>query len=273
MRSRSPRAPARRPLDARAPRGARPRRRVSRHRGAARAARPDGTVAVARRGGGTRRRVRARLEDRVRARQRVARPDGAPPRADAVRAPSRLGSARRRGRVRRRLGRRCGARATFIRSASPCASSTRGTSSAPFSSSRSRERASPSWSDWPIYLVALLAQYVFEFASCAAWERFVNGHEPASSLPLHVAQPARGRGSCAGRARDRVRSPGRSARRRARAPARGAAQRVRARAARRASTTSSSSRPPTAAPRSCSATSWRPTTRTPASTAGTSSTS
>ncbi len=36
----------------------------------------------------------------------------------------------------------------------------------------------PSWSDWPIYVVALLAQYVFEFASCAAWERFVNGLSP-----------------------------------------------------------------------------------------------
>lgn len=38
--------------------------------------------------------------------------------------------------------------------------------------------AEPTWSDWPIYVVALLAQYVFEFASCAAWERFVNGTNP-----------------------------------------------------------------------------------------------
>ena len=37
----------------------------------------------------------------------------------------------------------------------------------------------PSWSDWPMYVAALLAQYVFEFASCAAWERFVNGTSPA----------------------------------------------------------------------------------------------
>ncbi len=36
----------------------------------------------------------------------------------------------------------------------------------------------PSWSDWPIYVAALLAQYVFEFASCAAWERYVNGTSP-----------------------------------------------------------------------------------------------
>jgi HD-GYP domain-containing protein (c-di-GMP phosphodiesterase class II) len=37
----------------------------------------------------------------------------------------------------------------------------------------------PSWSDWPIYLAALLAQYAFELASCSAWERFVNGTSPA----------------------------------------------------------------------------------------------
>jgi HD-GYP domain-containing protein (c-di-GMP phosphodiesterase class II) len=36
----------------------------------------------------------------------------------------------------------------------------------------------PSWADWPLYVVALLAQYAFEFASCAAWERFVNGLSP-----------------------------------------------------------------------------------------------
>jgi HD-GYP domain-containing protein (c-di-GMP phosphodiesterase class II) len=36
----------------------------------------------------------------------------------------------------------------------------------------------PSWSDWPIYVVALLAQYVFELASCSAWERYVNGTSP-----------------------------------------------------------------------------------------------
>ena len=37
----------------------------------------------------------------------------------------------------------------------------------------------PTWSQWPVYVVALLAQYAFEFASCAAWERFVNGLSPA----------------------------------------------------------------------------------------------
>lgn len=42
----------------------------------------------------------------------------------------------------------------------------------------------PSWSDWPLYLTALLAQYVFEFASCAAWERFVNGMSPLLLLRL-----------------------------------------------------------------------------------------
>jgi HD-GYP domain-containing protein (c-di-GMP phosphodiesterase class II) len=33
----------------------------------------------------------------------------------------------------------------------------------------------PRWSDWPLYLAALLAQYVFEFASCATRERLVGG--------------------------------------------------------------------------------------------------
>jgi HD-GYP domain-containing protein (c-di-GMP phosphodiesterase class II) len=37
----------------------------------------------------------------------------------------------------------------------------------------------PSWSQWPVYVAALLAQYAFEFASCAAWERLVNGLRPA----------------------------------------------------------------------------------------------
>jgi HD-GYP domain-containing protein (c-di-GMP phosphodiesterase class II) len=37
----------------------------------------------------------------------------------------------------------------------------------------------PSWRDWPIYVLALLAQYVFELASCSAWERYVNGTSPA----------------------------------------------------------------------------------------------
>jgi HD-GYP domain-containing protein (c-di-GMP phosphodiesterase class II) len=39
----------------------------------------------------------------------------------------------------------------------------------------------PNWDDWPIYLVALLAQYVFEFASCAIRERLVHGL-PATML-------------------------------------------------------------------------------------------
>jgi HD-GYP domain-containing protein (c-di-GMP phosphodiesterase class II) len=42
----------------------------------------------------------------------------------------------------------------------------------------------PNWGDWPLYLVALLAQYVFEFASCAARERFVNGLPPLLLLRL-----------------------------------------------------------------------------------------
>jgi HD-GYP domain-containing protein (c-di-GMP phosphodiesterase class II) len=42
------------------------------------------------------------------------------------------------------------------------------------------ERA-PSWDDWPIYLAALLAQYLFEFASCAIRERLLNGL-PATTL-------------------------------------------------------------------------------------------
>jgi len=37
----------------------------------------------------------------------------------------------------------------------------------------------PSWSQWPVYVAALFAQYAFEFASCAAWERLVNGLRPA----------------------------------------------------------------------------------------------
>jgi HD-GYP domain-containing protein (c-di-GMP phosphodiesterase class II) len=45
------------------------------------------------------------------------------------------------------------------------------------------ERA-PSWGDWPYYLGALLAQYVLEFASCAARERFVNGLPPTLLLRL-----------------------------------------------------------------------------------------
>ena len=37
----------------------------------------------------------------------------------------------------------------------------------------------PAWSQWPVYVVALLAQYAFEFASCACWERIVGGLRPA----------------------------------------------------------------------------------------------
>jgi HD-GYP domain-containing protein (c-di-GMP phosphodiesterase class II) len=42
----------------------------------------------------------------------------------------------------------------------------------------------PSWSDWPIYLAALLAQYVFEFVSCAIRERLVHGLPPTMLLRL-----------------------------------------------------------------------------------------
>jgi HD-GYP domain-containing protein (c-di-GMP phosphodiesterase class II) len=45
------------------------------------------------------------------------------------------------------------------------------------------ERA-PSWDDWPLYVAALLAQYAFEFASCAARERLVNGLHPRVLLWL-----------------------------------------------------------------------------------------
>ena len=44
--------------------------------------------------------------------------------------------------------------------------------------------APPTWSDWPIYVVALLAQYVFEFASCAIRERLVGGLPPVTLLRL-----------------------------------------------------------------------------------------
>jgi HD-GYP domain-containing protein (c-di-GMP phosphodiesterase class II) len=58
----------------------------------------------------------------------------------------------------------------------------------------------PSWSDWPIYVVALLAQYVFELASCSAWERYVNGTSPVllfrymarSQLALELSAAYRG---------------------------------------------------------------------------------
>jgi HD-GYP domain-containing protein (c-di-GMP phosphodiesterase class II) len=36
----------------------------------------------------------------------------------------------------------------------------------------------PDWTAWPIYLAALLAQYAFEFASCAVRERLVGGLKP-----------------------------------------------------------------------------------------------
>jgi HD-GYP domain-containing protein (c-di-GMP phosphodiesterase class II) len=39
--------------------------------------------------------------------------------------------------------------------------------------------SAPSWADWPVYFLALLAQYVFEFASCAIRERLVGGLRPA----------------------------------------------------------------------------------------------
>lgn len=44
----------------------------------------------------------------------------------------------------------------------------------------------PSWSQWPVYVAALLAQYAFEFASCAAWERFVNGLSPSTLFRFMV---------------------------------------------------------------------------------------
>ena len=37
----------------------------------------------------------------------------------------------------------------------------------------------PSWGDWPLYLLALLAQYAVEFASCAVRELLVGGPKPA----------------------------------------------------------------------------------------------
>jgi HD-GYP domain-containing protein (c-di-GMP phosphodiesterase class II) len=36
----------------------------------------------------------------------------------------------------------------------------------------------PAWDDWPVYVAALIAQYAFEFGSCAARERFINGLPP-----------------------------------------------------------------------------------------------
>ena len=42
----------------------------------------------------------------------------------------------------------------------------------------------PRWADWPFYLAALLAQYVFEFASCAARERFIGGLDPRVLMRL-----------------------------------------------------------------------------------------
>jgi HD-GYP domain-containing protein (c-di-GMP phosphodiesterase class II) len=36
----------------------------------------------------------------------------------------------------------------------------------------------PAWDDWPVYVAALIAQYTFEFVSCAARERFINGLPP-----------------------------------------------------------------------------------------------
>jgi HD-GYP domain-containing protein (c-di-GMP phosphodiesterase class II) len=42
----------------------------------------------------------------------------------------------------------------------------------------------PSWDDWPLYLVALLAQYAFEFASCAVRELLVGGPRPATLFRL-----------------------------------------------------------------------------------------
>ena len=45
------------------------------------------------------------------------------------------------------------------------------------------ERA-PSWGDWPLYVLALLAQYVFEFTSCAVRERLVGGLKPSVLLQL-----------------------------------------------------------------------------------------
>ena len=128
-------------------------------------------VAVA----GTRGGVRARLADRVRARQRVARPDGAPARADALRAAARLGAAGRRGGLRRRLGRRCRARAASTLRGSRCGSSTRGTSSARSSSSRSRASRTRAGATGRSTSSRCSRSTSFEFASCAAWERFVNG--------------------------------------------------------------------------------------------------
>ena len=36
----------------------------------------------------------------------------------------------------------------------------------------------PTWDDWPLYVAALVAQYAFEFGSCATRERFINGLPP-----------------------------------------------------------------------------------------------
>ena len=216
-----------------AARGARPRRRVSRHRCPARAVRADGAVAVARRG----RCARASRTGSSRGSSSSRRAGSLVPTELLLVpmlfvlplgwVPLAVAAAYVGGSVVD------AARGRSTRSASRSASSTRGMPSGPCSSSRWRRESDPSWSDWPIYLAALLAQYVFEFASCAAWERFVNGLSPlvlsASWLRSQLADAA----LAPGRARDRVRRPGRAARRccsRCRSSA--LLERVRARAAR-----------------------------------------
>jgi HD-GYP domain-containing protein (c-di-GMP phosphodiesterase class II) len=42
----------------------------------------------------------------------------------------------------------------------------------------------PRWDDWPLYVAALVAQYAFEFVSCAARERLVSGLNPIVLLRL-----------------------------------------------------------------------------------------
>lgn len=42
----------------------------------------------------------------------------------------------------------------------------------------------PRWDDWPLYVAALVAQYAFEFVSCAVRERLVSGLNPIVLLRL-----------------------------------------------------------------------------------------
>ena len=214
-----------------------------------------------------RRRVRARLPDRVRDRFRARRPDGDPFVPMLFVLPLGLVPFAVAGRAScSRMWPRS-SRAASRPSVSSSGSATRSTRSVRCWSWRPSASAAPTLQDWPIYVLALAAQFAFEFASAATHERIALGRLAAAARPLHEPHLGSrcGARSCwlPGRARGRRAARG--------APARAAAHRppahVRARAARRGSTMRSSSVTRIAAPRSCSATSSRPTTPTPACTA------